>query len=85
MSHNSSLPAFGVIALWSLNIAIFTMYSCQFCKLKTIDETSHKCKASWDNVQNISTMYSGPFYKLKTVPEILMKLHKNVHKNGNSG
>ena len=36
--HNSGLPTFGVIALWTLNIAISTMYKCTLCKLKTVQD-----------------------------------------------
>ena len=38
MNPNTGLPTFGVIALWTLNIAISTMYSCPLSKLKTIQD-----------------------------------------------
>ena len=38
MNCNHGLPTFEVIALWTLNIAIFTMYLCPLCKLKTVGD-----------------------------------------------
>ena len=36
MNLNTDLPTFGNISLWTLNIAIATMYLCPLCKLQTI-------------------------------------------------
>ena len=50
---------FGVIALWTLNKANSTMYSCSLCKLKTVwdfHETSDKFKGFWDNMQNMKPL-----------------------------
>ena len=36
MNSNSGLSSFGVNALRTFNLAIFTMYLCPLCKMKTI-------------------------------------------------
>ena len=53
-NHYYSLSTFEVIAIWTMNIAISTMYLCPLCKLKAVQDVImkflQKCKAPWDNM-----------------------------------
>ena len=54
MNRNFGLPTIGVIALWTLNLAISTMYLSLFFKLKTIPDIL--MKLLW-NVKNHKTTH----------------------------
>ena len=73
MNCNSGLPTFGVIALWTLNIAISTIYLCPLSKLKIIWDiymkflTNVKHYERWEDVQKLWLTYFRSYHPLNIV------------------